>query len=175
MQAADPPFWHHLPPNAYNPHAWIVGEPAIGDGCWIGAFTVIDGSGGLTIGRGCDISAGAQIYTHSTVRRCLTAGVEPISTAPTIIGDHVHIGAGAIVLMGSTIGHFCVVAAGAVVREGTLAPDFSFLVGVPARVVPNAAQRLLESSSLPRKAEVPGIDAGDRRSCHPEPECNRHE
>ena len=66
------PEWHHLPENPYNPHAWIVGEPAIGPGCWIGAFTVIDGSGGLTIGAGCDISAGAQIYTHSTVRRVLS-------------------------------------------------------------------------------------------------------
>ena len=41
-----------LPPNPYNPHAWVIGEPEIGEGTWIGAFTVIDGSGGLTIGRG---------------------------------------------------------------------------------------------------------------------------
>ena len=39
-----------FPPNPYNPHAWIIGEPTIGEGTWIGAFTVIDGSGGLTIG-----------------------------------------------------------------------------------------------------------------------------
>ena len=30
-----------LPDNPYNPHAWIIGEPTIGEGCWIGAFTVI--------------------------------------------------------------------------------------------------------------------------------------
>ena len=136
------PAWHQPPPNPYNPHAWVVGSPVIGEGCWVGAFTLLDGSGGLTIGTGCDISSGAQIYTHSTVRRCLSAGASPVDRAPTVIGDHVHVGAGAIILMGSSIGSFCVVAAGAVVREGTTAPDFSLLVGVPARVVQNGAQRL---------------------------------
>ena len=58
--------------NPYNPHAWIIGQPEIGEGTWIGAFTVIDGSGGLRIGRGCDVSCGVHIYTHSTVRRCVS-------------------------------------------------------------------------------------------------------
>ena len=61
-----------LPPNPYNPLAWLVGDPEVGDGCWIGAFTLIDGSGGLSIGNGCDISSGAQIYSHSTVRRVIS-------------------------------------------------------------------------------------------------------
>ena len=100
----DVPDWHHLPPNPFNPHAWIVGEPVIGEGCWIGAFTVIDGSGGLTIGRGCDISAGAQIYSHSTVRRVVSDRAGDIKRAPTTIGDCVHIGAAAVVLMGCQIG-----------------------------------------------------------------------
>ena len=40
-----------LPPNPYNAHAWFVATPTVGEGTWIGAFTVIDGSGGLTIGK----------------------------------------------------------------------------------------------------------------------------
>ncbi|MBK6955764.1 MAG: hypothetical protein IPH27_10005 [Actinomycetales bacterium] len=68
-----------LPPNPWNEHAWVVGEPTVGEGTWIGAFTLIDGSGGLTIGAGCDISSGAQIYTHSSARdvpaRAIVAGV----------------------------------------------------------------------------------------------------
>jgi len=129
------PQWHHLPANSYNPHAWIVGDPSIGEDCWIGAFTVIDGSGGLTIGRGCDISSGAQIYSHSTVDRALSEGVQDIRRRPTVIGDHCHVGAGAIILMGSTIGHHSVIGAGAVVLEGTQAPPYSRLVGNPASVV----------------------------------------
>ena len=78
---------HGLPPNPYNPHAWFVGEPVIGDDVWIGAFCVIDGSGGLSIGRGCDISAGAQIYTHSTVERCVSEREQPIRRASTEIAS----------------------------------------------------------------------------------------
>lgn len=135
------PEWHHLPPNPYNPHAWVVGTPEIGEGCWIGAFTVVDGSGGLTIGRGCDISAGAQIYTHSTVARVVSERARDIERAPTVIGDHVHIGAGAVVLMGCTIGDHSVIGAGAVVREFTTVPPWSVVVGVPAVVKEGAAAR----------------------------------
>lgn len=135
---------HHLPANPYNPHAWILGDPEIGDDVWIGAFTVIDGSGGLRIGHGCDISAGAQIYTHSTVERCVSDRSLPIRRAPTTIGRNVHIGANAVVLMGVEIGDHCVIGAGAVVKEGTAAPAYSLLVGVPARVLPDAVRRLAE-------------------------------
>ena len=121
-----------LPSNPYNAHAWVVGEPMVGEGTWIGAFTVIDGSGGLTIGKGCDVSSGAQIYTHSSVRRCVSARLFPVvEQAPVRIGDHVFIGAGAIVTMGVTIGDHSVVAAGAVVTEDV--PPYTVVAGVPAR------------------------------------------
>ncbi len=136
-----PPDWHHLPPNPYNPHAWIVGEPVIGPGTWIGAFTVIDGSGGLEIGSGCDISAGAQIYTHTTVRRVVSEHRSPIERRPTKIGDHCHIGAGAVILMDCEIGDHCVIAAGTVVKEGTVVPRFSVVVGNPGRILPGAAHK----------------------------------
>lgn len=145
----DVPPWHHLPANRWNPHAWIVGEPEIGPGCWIGAFAVVDGSGGLRIGAGCDISAGSQIYTHSTVRRALTEGRAPIERAATEIGDHVHVGAGAVVLMGCRIGHHSVVAAGAVVTENTTAAPYSVLRGVPARVIEDGARHLTATSDAP--------------------------
>ena len=57
-----------LPPNPYNDHAWIAGDPQIGQGTWIGAFTVLDGSGGLTIGCCFNITSTTQIYTHMASR-----------------------------------------------------------------------------------------------------------
>lgn len=135
------PNWHHIPTNPYNPHTWIVGTPEIGEGCWIGAFTVIDGSGGLTIGQGCDISAGAQIYTHSTTERVISEGSAPIERRSTTIGDHVHVGAGAIILMGSRIGHHSLIGAGTVVRQDTIVPPYSVVVGVPGRIYENKARR----------------------------------
>lgn len=125
---------HGLPTNSWNPHAWIIGEPEVGEGTWIGAFTVVDGSGGLRIGRGCDISCGAQIYTHSSARRCVSGRAYPeVDRQPTVLGDRVFIGANAVVQMGVTIGDSAVVAAGAVVT-GDVAPR-TVVAGVPARPV----------------------------------------
>ena len=36
----------------------IIGDVSVGAATWIGPFTVLDGSGGLTIGDNCSISAG---------------------------------------------------------------------------------------------------------------------
>lgn len=127
-----------LPDNPYHPHAWIVGAPEIGAGTWIGAFTVIDGSGGLSVGVGCDISSGAQIYSHSSVRRCVSGrAVSDVERRPTHIGDHVFIGANAVVNMGVTIGDEAVIAAGAVVTRDV--PARTVVAGVPARPVAQVA------------------------------------
>lgn len=140
----DDTSWHGIPVNAYNPHAWIIGQPLIGSGVWIGAFTVIDGSGGLTIGAGCDISAGAHIYTHSTVGRCISKRSREIERRATVIGQHVHVGANAVILMGSQIGDHSIIAAGAVVKENTIAPPYSVLRGVPAEVFVDGALKFAE-------------------------------
>lgn len=125
---------HGLPANGYNAHAWITGDPDIGLGTWIGAFTVVDGSGGLRIGAGCDISCGVHIYTHSTVKRCVSGRAhEQVDRAPVRIGDRVFLGANAVVMMGVTIGDEAVVGAGAVVTKDV--PARAVVTGVPARRV----------------------------------------
>lgn len=129
---------HGFPPNRYNPHAWIIGHPKIGEGTWIGAFTLIDGLGKLSIGRGCDISSGVHILTHSTVKRCLSERrYDRVDRSPTDIGDSVFIGANATILRGVTIGHHSIIGAGSLVKEFTRIPPYSLAVGVPARVVRN--------------------------------------
>lgn len=127
---------HGIPPNPYNSHAWIIGRPKIGKGTWIGAFCLIDGQGGLAIGKGCDISCGVHILTHSSLRRCVSERKYPIvDRTPTKIGDYVFIGENATILMGARIGHHSVVGAGTVVREKSVIPPYSLVVGVPARIV----------------------------------------
>lgn len=123
-----------FPANPYNPHAWIIGEPSIGSGTWVGAFTLIDGSGGLTIGEGCDISSGVHIYTHSSARRCVSGrAFNEVEREPVTIGDRVFIGANAVINMGVTIGDEAVVGAGAVVTRDV--PARTVVAGVPARPV----------------------------------------
>ncbi|HEY9686948.1 MAG TPA: acyltransferase [Coleofasciculaceae cyanobacterium] len=129
-------YSHGIPANPWNPHAWVRNEPDISEDTWIGAFTLIDGSGGLTIGKGCNVSCGAAILTHNTVKRCVTErAYNQIDYAPTVIGDYVFIGENATILMGSNIGHHSVIGAGAVVLEHTEIPPYSLVVGVPGRVV----------------------------------------
>lgn len=125
---------HGLPPNKYNRHSWVSGDPEIGPGTWIGAFTIIDGSGGLKIGAGCDISSGVHIYTHSSMKRCVSGRQYPVvDREPVTIGDRVFIGANAVVNMGVTIGDEAVIGAGAVVTKDV--PARTVVAGVPARPI----------------------------------------
>lgn len=136
---------HGIPPNPYNPHAWIIGDPKIGKGTWIGAFCVIDGQGGLEIGEGCDISSGAHILTHSTVRRCVSERrYNKVDQSPTKVGDFVFIGENATVLKGVEIGHHSVIGAGAVIKEDTKIPPYSLVVGVPGRQIRNIKKEVEE-------------------------------
>src|SRR3989344_1526214 len=98
---------HGVPPNPYNPHAWILGNPAIGEGVWIGAFTLIDAKHAqVIIGKGCNISSGAQIISHSTVKRCISEGTyTKVDASDVNIEDYVFVGTNAAILMGTSIGH----------------------------------------------------------------------
>jgi acetyltransferase-like isoleucine patch superfamily enzyme len=123
-----------FPDNPYNETAWIIGEPKIGEGTWIGAFTLIDGSGGLSIGEGCDISSGVHIYTHSSALRCVSERkYNQVDRKPVSIGNFVFIGANSVINMGVTIGNHVIIGAGSVVTKDI--PPNSVVGGVPAVVI----------------------------------------
>src|SRR5262245_19185445 len=78
----------------------VLGDVRVGKNSWIGPNCILDGSGGeLRIGDWCDISAGAQIYTHHTVNRSTSLGEKRVECAPTKIGSGVYIGPNAIIQM----------------------------------------------------------------------------
>jgi acetyltransferase-like isoleucine patch superfamily enzyme len=110
----------------------ILGEVAVGNDTWIGPFTLLDGSGGLTIGSGCAISAGVHLYSHDTVRHTTSGGAEPVDYAPTTVGDHVFIGPHSVVQRGATIGDGAVIGAHSFVNADIPAGTLAF--GVPCRV-----------------------------------------
>lgn len=139
-------FDHGIPDNKYNKHAWIIGNPEIGEAVWIGAFCLIDaGYASLVIGKGTDISSGVQILTHSTVKRCISERrFGKIESAATEIGEFCFIGANATILKGSKIGHHSVVAAGAIVTEGSNIPPYSMVAGVPAKIIGSSKKFLTD-------------------------------
>lgn len=118
--------------NVYE-NAYIYGKPRIGKNVWIGPFTVLDATGGLTIGDGCSISCGAMVFTHSTHMNCVSEGKEPKNLKPVSIGDYVYLGSGAMVLPGIRIGDHSIIGAGAVVTKDV--PPFTMAVGVPAKKI----------------------------------------
>lgn len=145
-------FDHGLPDNPYNKHAWILGNPEIGKGVWIGAFCLIDALyAPLKIGRGTNVSSGAQILTHSTVKRTVSEKRHmDVDSAPTEIGEFCFIGTNAVILMGAEVGHHSVVAAGSVVPQGMVVPPYSIVGGVPAKIIGSSKKFLkgVEEESL---------------------------
>jgi len=113
--------------------AYVYGDVKVGEGTWIGPWVLLDGSGGLTIGAGCDISAGVQIYSHDTVERVLSEGRREVAHAPVMVEDHCHVGAAAVILRGVTIGHHSVVGAAALVNRDV--PPLTIVAGLPARPI----------------------------------------
>lgn len=113
--------------------SYIFGKVVVGNSCWIGPFTIIDGSGGLTIGNHCTISSGVHIYSHDNVKQTLSSGKLPIEHAPVQIGNNTYIGPQTIISKGVTIGSYCVVASNSFVKDSI--PDFSIVAGNPAKII----------------------------------------
>jgi len=94
----------------------VLGDVKVGSHTWIGPFVVLDGSGGLRIGRNCSISAGVQIYTHNTVRWATSGGRNDFERAPTVVGSNVYVGPNSVIAMGVTIGDGAVIGANSFVN-----------------------------------------------------------
>lgn len=113
--------------------ALVFGAVTVGEHVWIGPQTIIDGSGGLTIGDHCTISTGVHLYTHDNVKQTLTGGKAPIERSPISIGRCTYIGPNTVVQRGVSIGSHCVIGVGSFVNHDL--PDNTIAVGTPARVI----------------------------------------
>lgn len=113
--------------------SFIFGRPNIGRHCWICPYTIIDGSGGLTIGDWSTISAGVHIYSHDNVMQTLTSGLVPIQRENVTIGSNVYIGPNTVITRGVNIGNYSVIGAYSLVNKDI--PSYKFVVGQPAKVI----------------------------------------
>jgi len=108
----------------------VMGDVSVGKNVWIGPYTILDGSGGLTIGDNCNIGAGVHIYTHSTVNNVINNA--EMEKAPVSISNNVFIGPNAVISMGCHIGEYVIVAPNSYVIKDI--PPYSKAFGNPARV-----------------------------------------
>ena len=113
--------------------AHIFGNVKVGKNTWIGPFTILDGSGGLTIGDNCSISASVQIYSHDTVKWAISGGKEKYEYAPTSIGSNCYIAPNSIIAMGVSLGDGCVVGTNSFVNKSF--PAGSKIAGTPAKLL----------------------------------------
>lgn len=127
-------FWTRQEKNVtiYN-STTLIGNVLLGENTWVGPFCMLDGSGGLTIGSYCSLATGCQLLTHDTVKWALSGGRAAYEHAPTAIGNCCFIGTHAVILKGVTLGDHVLVGAGAVVTKDV--PANTIVGGVPARPI----------------------------------------
>jgi carbonic anhydrase/acetyltransferase-like protein (isoleucine patch superfamily) len=119
--------------------AEVIGRVTLGAHASVWYGTVVRGdSDHITIGAHSNVQDNAVLHADTgmplVIGERVTVGHQCMLHGCTI-GDESLIGIGAIVLNGARIGRGCVVGAGALVTEGKEFPDYSMIVGSPARVL----------------------------------------
>jgi carbonic anhydrase/acetyltransferase-like protein (isoleucine patch superfamily) len=112
-----------------------------GDNEWIdvGARSNVQDLSVLHTDMGCPLTIGPDVTIgHAVILHGCT------------IGEGSLIGMGATIMNNARIGRFCIVGANALVPENKEFPDYSLIVGAPAKLVkqidPSATERLLKSA-----------------------------
>ncbi len=146
-----------IPDDAFvAPDATVLGRVTIGPGSsvWFGAVVRGDGHD-VTIGARTNLQD--RVVVHIATDRLptivgddVTVGHGAVLHACTV-GSRVLVGIGAIVLDGAVLEDDCMIAAGAVVTPGTRIPAGQLAVGAPAKVVrplrPAEREHLLASAA----------------------------
>jgi acetyltransferase-like isoleucine patch superfamily enzyme len=124
------------------------GRVSIGRNVHIGAGCYIAGAGGVELGDFSGLSQGVCVYsasddysggamTNPTVPAAFTAAAK----APVVVGRHVIVGSGSVILPGAHLGEGCAIGALSLVN-GSLAP-WGVYVGAPVRLVRERRRDLL--------------------------------
>ena len=104
---------------------------------WSGA-TIRGDTERITIGKGSNVQEGTVMHTDMgfplTIGSNVTIGHQAMLHGCTV-GDGSLIGIQAVILNGAKIGKGCLVGAGALVTEGKEFPDYSLIIGAPAKAV----------------------------------------
>ena len=116
----------------------------IGANSVVGIDAILDGRGGIVIGRNVNLSSEVAIWTaeHDVNHPMFRMRVEPV-----VIEDFAWLSFRVTVLPGVTVGRGGVVAAGSVVTKDV--PPHSIVAGVPAKVIGTRADDLRYTPAKP--------------------------
>jgi carbonic anhydrase/acetyltransferase-like protein (isoleucine patch superfamily) len=130
------------------PNATIVGEVVMGNDCSIWFNAVLRGDvNSITMGNKVNVQDGAVI--HCTYLKNSTVIGNNVSIGHNaivhgcVIADNVLVGMGSIVMDRVQIGSNSIIAAGAVVLEGTIVEPGTIYAGIPAKKVKDISQELI--------------------------------
>ncbi len=154
-------------------------SPDIGDDAWvaetavlIGAVTLEAGANvwfgaalrgdneRIAVGQGSNVQENCVLHTDMgyplTIGANCTIGHKALLHGCTI-GEGSLVGMNATVMNGAKVGRYCIIGAGSLVTEGKEIPDYSLVVGAPAKVIRSldpveTEARLLKSASHYRSA-----------------------
>ena len=121
------------------PSADVIGDVSLGERSGVWYQTVLRGDvNKIVVGSYTNIQDGTVVHVagdHPTIiGDGVTIGHGAIVHGCTI-GDHAFIGMGATVLDGAVIGEGALIGAGALITEGKEIPPYTLAVGVPAKIV----------------------------------------
>lgn len=136
------------------PSASVIGNVKLSSGSSVWFNAVIRGDNDrILIGANSNVQDGAVLHADPgiplTVGRGVTVGHKAMLHGCEI-GDYSLIGMNAVVLNRARIGHHCLIGANSLVTEGKIIPDYSLVVGSPARVIRTLTEqqwRSLEETS----------------------------
>lgn len=131
-------------------NATLIGDIQMGDLCSVWYQAVVRGDvNRIVIGDYVNIQDGAVI--HATYEKSSTQIGNNVSIGHNAIvhgcsiEDNVLIGMGSIVMDDCSIGSYSIIAAGAVVPQGTVVPPRSIYAGVPAKKIKNLSDELMQN------------------------------
>lgn len=140
--------------------AVLIGKVTLAAGAnvWFGAVARGDNEM-ISIGAGSNVQENCVLHTDMgyplQIGENCTIGHKALLHGCTI-GAGSLIGMNATVMNGAKIGRFCIIGAGALVTEGKEIPDYSLVVGAPAKIIrtldASAEERLLKSAAHYRSA-----------------------
>lgn len=121
------------------PGAHVMGKVVLRNHASVWFNAVLRGDCDLIeVGEGSNVQDGSILHTDYGYPLLIGKGVtigHKVMLHGCTVGDYSLIGINAVVLNGAKIGHHCLIGANALVTEGMEIPDYSVVMGSPAKIV----------------------------------------